>query len=114
VTSRVAAVAFRQAGELLLGPRPGLALLRLAEGDAAAARAWLERALGEARGRLDRARLLPALVEALLAAGGRPAAAEAARELEQIADDHGTAALEATARQARAAVLIADGGHRRR
>jgi DNA-binding NarL/FixJ family response regulator len=104
-----AAVAYRQTGELLLGPRPGPARLRLTEGDAAAARAWLERALGEAWGRLDRARLLPALVEALLAAGDRPAAAEAARELEQIADDHETAALEATARQARAAVLIADG-----
>jgi DNA-binding NarL/FixJ family response regulator len=103
-----AAAAYRQTGELL-GPRPGPARLRLAEGDAAGARAWLERALGEAWGRLDRARLLPALVEALLAAGDRPAAAEAARELEQIADDHGTAALEATARQARAAVLIADG-----
>jgi DNA-binding CsgD family transcriptional regulator len=104
-----AAAAYRQAGELALDPQPGMALLRLAEGDTAAASTSLDRALGEAQGGLDRARMLPARVEILLTAGQRSAAVEAAQELEQIARDHCTAALEAAARQASAAVLLTEG-----
>jgi DNA-binding CsgD family transcriptional regulator len=104
-----AEAAYRQAGELGLDPQPGLALLRLAEGDGAAASASLHRALGEARSSLEQARLLPAQVEVQLAAGDRAAASEAARALETIARGHGTAVLEAASYQATAAVVLGDG-----
>jgi DNA-binding CsgD family transcriptional regulator len=106
---RSAGVAYRQAGALALDPQPGLALLSLAEGDTAAAAGSLDRALGEARTPLERARMLPARIAVWLAAGERAAAADAARELELIARDHPTAALEATAQQASAAVVLAEG-----
>lgn len=104
-----AAVAYRQASERGFDPQPGMALLRLAEGDSAAASASLNRVLAETQGGLDRARLLPARIAILLARGERSTAAEAARELEQIAREHATPALEAIADQADAAVLLADG-----
>ena len=50
-------------------PQPGLALLRLAQGQADAAAAAIRRALGEAPDPLQRAGLLPAYVEIMLAAG---------------------------------------------
>lgn len=106
---RGADAAYRQASERGLDPQPGMALLRLAEGDTAAAAASLLRALGETQSGLDRARMLPAQIATLLAAGERPTAAEAARELDQIARLHATPALEATADQADAAVLLAEG-----
>jgi DNA-binding NarL/FixJ family response regulator len=106
---RAADVAYRQAGALGLDPQPGTALLRLAEGDAAAALGMLDRALAEAQTRLERARLLPARVEALLVAGEPAAAADAAGELELIAGDHATAVLQAAAQQASAAVALAAG-----
>jgi DNA-binding CsgD family transcriptional regulator/tetratricopeptide (TPR) repeat protein len=106
---RLAEAAYRRAGEGGLDPQPGLALLRLADGDVAAATASLDRALGEAPGDLGRARLLPARVEVLLRAGDVSAAAEPVRELEQLAREYATPVLEAAARQARAALLLAEG-----
>lgn len=106
---RAAEAAYRQASEWGLDPQPGLALLRLAEGDTAAAVASISRACSEIQGGLERARLLPAQVEILLAAGERSAAAEAARELDGIAEHHGIPALDASAEQARGAVLLAEG-----
>lgn len=106
---RGADAAYRQASERGLDPQPGMALLRLAEGDTAAASASLLRALRETQGGLDRARMLPAQIVALLAAGERSTAAEAARELEQTARLHATPALEATADQADTEVLLAEG-----
>lgn len=104
-----AAVAYRQAGTLGLDPQPGMARLRLSEGDTAAAVSMLDRALGEAQTPLERARMLPARVELLLAIGEPAAAAEAAGELELIARAHATPVLEATARQAGAAAALAAG-----
>lgn len=106
---QAADVAYRQAGVLGLDPQPGMARLRLAEGAMASALGSLDRALGEAQTRLERARMLPARVEVLLAADERAAAADAARELDLIAREHATPALEATARQATAAVVLAEG-----
>lgn len=106
---QAAGVAYRQAGGLGLDPQPGMALLGLAEGDPAAAVSMLDRALGEAQRRLERARLLPARVEVLLAAGQPAAAADAAAELELIAGDHAVSVLEAAAGQASAAVALATG-----
>jgi DNA-binding CsgD family transcriptional regulator len=90
-------------------PQPGLALLRLAQGRTEAAAAAIRRVLGENGDRMERARLLPAAVEILLATGDLGAAREAAAELAGIADGYRTLALLATADHARGAVLLADG-----
>ena len=65
--------------------RPGAA--RLAQGQVDAAAAAIRRAVDEAQDRATRSRLLPALVEIMLAAGDVPAARAAADELSEIAAD---------------------------
>jgi class 3 adenylate cyclase len=102
--------AFRQAHALGRDPQPGLALLRLAEGKTAAALRTIRSALeAETRERLTRARLLPALVEIALAASQLDTAGDGVAELEAIARDFGTPALNATALSARAALQLARG-----
>jgi class 3 adenylate cyclase len=101
--------AFRQAHELGREPNPGLALLRLAEGDIGAASAAIKRGLAAERQPLPRARMLPAQVIIALAAGDRATAAAAAAELESISATYATAALKAHALSARAAVSLAEG-----
>src|SRR5690606_16544199 len=61
--------AYRNASRAGREPQPGLALLRLAQGDTDAAAAASRRALAEAGDRWRRVRLLPAHVEIMLAAG---------------------------------------------
>jgi len=88
--------AFKQAHELGRDPQPGLALLRLAEGKTAGARACIDQALEDPRP-LHRARLLPAEVEIALASGDIEAARAAADELEAIRKTYGSDAFEAAA-----------------
>jgi tetratricopeptide (TPR) repeat protein len=91
-------------------PQPGLALLRLAEGRSEAARSMIERALIEpGLTALDRAKLLPALVEIRLACGETAAAAEGASELETITTTYTSPALVASAALARGRVELAGG-----
>jgi tetratricopeptide (TPR) repeat protein len=91
-------------------PQPGLALLRLAEGKSDAARSMIERVLIEpGLAALDRAKLLPALVEIGLACGGIAAAAEGAAELETITTTYTSPALVASAALARGRVELARG-----
>ena len=61
--------AYRGASRFGWEPQPGLALLRLVQGNTDAAAASIRRVLGETSERLKRATLLPASVEILLAAG---------------------------------------------
>jgi DNA-binding NarL/FixJ family response regulator len=100
---------YRQAGDWGHEPCPGLALLRLAQGDLGAAQAAMHRALSETAAPLRRARLLPANVEIALASGEVAAAAQSAHELANIAARYETPALRATAEHARGAVLLAEG-----
>lgn len=90
-------------------PQPGLALLRLAQGDADSAEAAIRRAAGETRDPLGRARLLPAFVVIMLAAGDVEAAREASEELSTIAESRRTDLLAAMAASARGAVSLAEG-----
>ena len=100
--------AFSRAHEFGLDPQPGSALLRLAQGKREAALTTLRLALGEDQGsRLHRARLLAALVIVTLAAGEVDGALEASEELDAIARDYATPALDATASTARGEVLLA-------
>ena len=101
--------AFRRAHELGTVPEPGLALVRLSQGDASAAAASLRRALANERERSPRARLLPAEVDVALAVGDRERAREASKELDALAVMFGTVAMDAIAGTARAALQLADG-----
>ncbi|HET9737167.1 MAG TPA: helix-turn-helix transcriptional regulator, partial [Solirubrobacteraceae bacterium] len=68
---------YRRASELGREPQPGLALLRLAQGDGQAAAAAIRRVLAETTDPSDRVVQLPAYVEIMLAAGDVDEALEA-------------------------------------
>ena len=104
-----AEAAFKQAHEHGRDPQPGLALLRLAQGRVDAAAASIRDALAANRDRLARARLSAARVEIALEAGDLEAARLASDELEETAKVFRSSGLEATAPQARGAVLLAEG-----
>ncbi|HKE79408.1 MAG TPA: LuxR C-terminal-related transcriptional regulator [Solirubrobacteraceae bacterium] len=101
--------AYRQANRWGREPQPGLALLRLSQGQTDAAQAAIRRAVDEAANPTKRARLLPAHVEIMLAVGDVPAARAAADELAQIAEAFGAPMLLALSTQAQGAVLLAEG-----
>lgn len=108
-----AETAFRRAHELGREPQPGLARLRLAEGNQAAARALVSQALAaDTTNRLGRARILPVQVESALAAGDLDAAQAAAEELRSIAETYRTAPLQAAALAAEGSVQLARGDPR--
>jgi len=104
--------AYRGANTYGRKPQPGLALLRLAQGQIDPAASAIRVALDEARGIESRMRLLPAFVEIMLAAGDIEAARAAAGELSTIADGREVPALQALAAQAQGAVLLAAGDAR--
>jgi ATP/maltotriose-dependent transcriptional regulator MalT len=104
--------AYRAASGFGREPQPGLALLRLAQGNRDAAAAAIRRALSETTQSLKRAALLPAQVEIGLALGDLENARAACRELEEIADRQGSDALEAISVHARGAVALAEGDAR--
>jgi tetratricopeptide (TPR) repeat protein len=105
-----AETAFKRAHELGLIPQPGMSLLHLGRGDAAAARSSIETALRDpSLDRLGRARLLPSSVEISLAVGDDSAARTAVAELEEIAELYGMPALGAAASQARGELELATG-----
>lgn len=101
--------AYRHASDSGRKPHPGLAVLRLAQGQIDAARAAIGGAVEEAHDRRLRSRLLAPYVEIMLAANDVPAARRAADELSDIAATVGAPVLEAMARQATGAVLLAEG-----
>jgi DNA-binding CsgD family transcriptional regulator len=101
--------AYRAASRIGREPQPGLALLRLAQGDRDAAVAAIRRVVAETDDRLRRASLLPAYVEIMLMAGDVAEARERCDELEAIVDDYGTDMLRAMVSSVRGAVELADG-----
>jgi DNA-binding CsgD family transcriptional regulator len=101
--------AYRDASRRGREPQPGLALLRLAQGDVGAARSAIARDLAETDEAGRRAAVLPAYVEIALAAGDRDAAFRACGELESLAPEDGRGALAAIAAQARGTVELASG-----
>jgi DNA-binding NarL/FixJ family response regulator len=99
--------AFREASVRGYEPQPGLALLRLGQGDRATSAATIRRALRETVQRLPRGRLLPAFVQIMLAAGEIDDASSASAELDGIAQLQGTTVLRAQAAYAAGSVALA-------
>jgi DNA-binding CsgD family transcriptional regulator len=104
--------AYREASRCGLDPQPGLALLRLAEGNATAAATAMSRLIDETTEPVRRARLLPVYVEAMLAVGDVRAARRACAELDEISEGQESGMLGAMAAHARGAVELADGDAR--
>ena len=101
--------AYREASGFGWEPQPGLAQLRLAQGRTDAAVSAIGRAEAAAASPLDRARLLPAYVEIMLAAGDLESARRACTELEAIAAGFESAMLGAVVAHARGSVHLAAG-----
>jgi DNA-binding CsgD family transcriptional regulator len=102
--------AYRSVVRLGREPQPGLALLRMAQGRTDAAAVAIRRVVSAATDPLERAELLPAHVDILLAIGDIQNARIASRELEQIAEVFDTDVLRARAQQAQGAAALAGGG----
>lgn len=90
-------------------PQPGLALLRLAQGRQVEAVNAIERVVQSTTPIWQRARMLPAFVEIMLAAGALDRARAAVDELATIAGDFGTEVLGAMAAHARGSLRLAEG-----
>jgi DNA-binding NarL/FixJ family response regulator len=104
-----AEAAYRAAGEFGRDPQPGLALLRLAQGNTDAAQASIRRVGAEQQAPGDRCRTLAAAAEVALADDDRETARAAADELDAIATAVDAPMLAADAKRVRGAVLLADG-----
>jgi DNA-binding NarL/FixJ family response regulator len=103
-----AQAAYQRASEHGHDPQPGLALLRLAQGQPDTADAMIRRALGESQNPMSRARLLGPYVELVLTVADTTAARTAADELRGLAADLGTPLLRAHAARATGATLLAE------
>ncbi len=101
--------AYRRANECGRPPQPGLAMLRLAQGQTSAAAAAIERAVEEAPDRVIRTKMLPAAVEIMLASGRVDDARSAADELADLATGVDAPYLHAAAAHSNGAVLLAEG-----
>jgi class 3 adenylate cyclase len=105
-----AEAALREADSRGRSPQPALALVRLAEGKVKAAVSAINAAVAdETWDRWAKARLLPAQVEILLAAGDVPGARAAIDALSEIVAGYSTPALEAGRLAALGRVLVAEG-----
>jgi class 3 adenylate cyclase len=105
-----AAEAFRKSAELGFDPQPGLALLRLDEGDPVGAQRAIRRTVADEGGlaRESRALVLPAQITIEIAAGDIEAACAALTELEARVQTTGSSAFAAAAATARGEVALAE------
>jgi len=101
--------AYRRAATFGRDPQPGLALLRLAQGQPEAASAGIRRALEETAERVRRPRLLSAAVEIALEGKDVDAARAAADELAQLAAERDVPVLQAMAAHAGGLLGLAEG-----
>ena len=104
-----AEAAYRDASRYGREPQPGLALLRLGQGDQDAAAAAIRRVVGETTQPMPRAKVLPAYVEIMLAVGAADEARNASRELAEIAAASDSAMLRAIAAHVEGAVALSEG-----
>jgi DNA-binding CsgD family transcriptional regulator len=107
-----AEAAYRDARRGGRDPQPGLALLRLAQGDVGGAAAAIRRLVSESTEPAARAGLLPAYVEIMLAADDAAAARAACAELAGIAAGWESLTIAAMAAHAQGATDLAGGDAR--
>jgi DNA-binding NarL/FixJ family response regulator len=101
--------AYGKAHDIGRDPQPGMALLRLAQGNVAAATSSIAAALlGAGGNRLARAPLLSAQIEIALAAGDVALARAAVDELTETASTFGSSGLRANAHRCEGAVALAE------
>ena len=100
--------AYRAANQLGYDPQPGLALLRVSQGQVDAACAAMRRMLHATTTQSGRARLLPSCVEIMLAASQIDEAREASRELRELSEALDADVLRAAAAEAEGAVALAE------
>ena len=103
---------YREATRRGRQPQPGLALMRLAQGQGDAAAVGIRATLEQTRTPAARGRVLPAYVEVMLAVNDLPAARAGAEELSQLAATMDAPLLRAAADQATGAVALAEGDAR--
>jgi DNA-binding CsgD family transcriptional regulator len=103
--------AYRQASEWGRKTQPGMARLRLAQGQIDAAKSSIQRVVDETRDE-SRPRMLDAFVDIMLEAGDVNAARRGSAELSDIAASLQSPYLGAVAAQAEGAVLLAEGSPR--
>jgi len=106
---RAAEVAYREASRWGRRPEPGMALLRLEQGEVKAAASTIRVALDQAREPRDRCALLPAAVEIAVANSDLETARLASEELAEMAKEFDTPLLHAHASRSTGAVLMAGG-----
>lgn len=100
--------AYREAGRWQRIPQPGVARLRLAQGQIAAANSSIRRIIEEVRDLGHRTQVLDAYVEIVLAAEDIVAARAGAEELQQIANRFNAPVVHAMSARATGAVLLAE------
>jgi DNA-binding CsgD family transcriptional regulator/tetratricopeptide (TPR) repeat protein len=100
---------YRRASELGRDPQPGLACMRLAQGNREASAAAMRRLEGETQDPVSRSRILGPFVEIMIATGDLDAATTAASELEALAQDMRAPFLDALALYATGAARLATG-----
>jgi DNA-binding CsgD family transcriptional regulator len=104
--------AYRQADQWGREPQPGLAMLRLAQGQVDAAAVAIRRVVDETNVPVARSKVLAPFVDIMVVAHQLGAARAAADELAQIADDLGAPLLHAVSGYATGAVLLGEGDAR--
>jgi DNA-binding CsgD family transcriptional regulator len=100
---------YREASRCGCEPQPGLALLRLAQGDTAAAASASRRMVAATGERFARTRFLPAHVEIMLAIRALEEARAASNELQETAAALNTEVLDAIAARACGLIHLAEG-----
>jgi DNA-binding CsgD family transcriptional regulator/tetratricopeptide (TPR) repeat protein len=101
--------AYQQASECCFVAGPGLAQLRLAQGDVQGSKAAVQQLIGVVQAPGARARVLDAYVEIMLSGNDIAAARTAAEELADIARDKNIPFLKALSNRALGAVLLEEG-----
>jgi DNA-binding CsgD family transcriptional regulator len=104
-----AEAAYRRASEIGRSPQPGLAQMRLMQGQVDTAAAAIRRERDEARDLASRAKVLPVFVEIMIAAHDIEGARAGADELLELARGLDAPFLRAVSAQAQGAVLLAEG-----
>ncbi len=104
-----AEAAYLHASEMGREPQPGLALLRLAQGQREAAATAIRRVLDTVQDPMQRVAHLFAFVEIMIDAGSLTEAGAGCQELEQLAEKFSSTVLQASAAQARGMFLLASG-----